>query len=450
MAGLMLVGMGLGLGWLLSRGPGHRLGPRIPIPENDPARVAEVVPEDANLGTLIPGPGKPGQWPGLWPWFRGPRRDNIAAGAAIASAWGQAGPSVLWRVELGEGHAGAAVRNGRVYVSDYDEKKKEDLVRCLSLDTGEEIWRFSYYSKVKRNHGMSRTVCAVTDEFVVALGPKCDLVCLNAVSGERIWQKDLVRKYETRVPEWYAGQCPLVEGDRLILAPGGKLLMTALRLADGEPVWETPNPDGWQMTHSSILPVDFAGKRQYVWCATGGAVGVDAGSGHLLWKLTDWKIKIANVPTPVDLEDGRILLSGGYNAGAMMIRLRPDAPPEILFRTKPDVFGSDQQTPIYHGGLIYGVIPGGRLACLSPEGRQLWVRDDLDFGLGPFLLADGKLLVLDDRPVALHLLKISATGAEELARHEILTGHDAWAPMAFAAGRLLARDANTLVCLDLR
>ena len=51
----------------------------------------------------------------------------------------------------------------------------------------------------------------------------------------------------------------------------------------GEIVWQSPNPHGWVMTHSSIVPVEFAGIRMYVYCASGGVVGVSSEDGSILW-----------------------------------------------------------------------------------------------------------------------------------------------------------------------
>jgi outer membrane protein assembly factor BamB len=429
---------------------------RVPIPENHILKQADSSGADLNLGTLIAGSGKPSEDPGSWPQFRGTGRDAIANGIPVAPSWPEKGPRILWTLKVGEGHAGAAILNGCVYLLDYDEGKKEDVIRCISFENGEEIWRYSYSVKVKRNHGMSRTVPAVTDDFVVTLGPQCHVYCLNAKTGELVWKKDLVEEYGTRVPEWYAGQCPLIESGQVILAPGGRCLMTAVDLATGEAAWETPNEQGWQMTHASILPIEFDGKRQYVWCASGGAVGVEAETGDLLWELPEWSIKIATVPSPLDLGEGRIFFSGGYNAGGMMVQLRAETggiQPQILFRTDAKEFGSDQQTPVYHGGAIVGVIPGGKLACLSLEGEQVWVEETYNFGLGPYMMVDEKLLVLDDnekKPGELCLFEISTSGVEKLAGAAIVQGHDAWAPLAFAGGKLVMRDSTTLYCLDLK
>ena len=78
-------------------------------------------------------------------------------------------------------------------------------------------------------------------------------------SGERAcyWLLDLVRQFGASVPQWYAGQCPLIDGGRAILAPGGPdALLMAVECATGRVVWKTPNPHGWTMTHSSIVPME--------------------------------------------------------------------------------------------------------------------------------------------------------------------------------------------------
>src|SRR5690606_13956545 len=121
-------------------------------------------------------------------------------------------PPVLWSAELGEGHAGAAVAGGRVYVLDYDERRQADALRCFSLEDGREIWRRFYTVRLKRNHGISRTVPAVSGNYVVTLGPGCHLMACDARSGNLLWGLDLVEHFRTEVPLWYTGQCPLIDG----------------------------------------------------------------------------------------------------------------------------------------------------------------------------------------------------------------------------------------------
>ncbi len=424
-------------------------GMRVPIPRPE---IGPAAGEILNLGTLISGAGTPADLPGAWTQFRGAARDNKAVGdTPLARQWGSDGPPELWRIEAGEGHAGAAILNGRVYLVDYDRENAEDAIRCLSLADGREIWRYTYSVEVKRNHGMSRTVPAVTEDYLVAIGPKCHVHCLNAKTGELIWKKDLVEECGTVVPPWYAGQCPLIEADRVILAPGADPLMMAIDLKSGETIWRTEGgADLGGMTHSSIAPMEIGGVRQYVYCAQ---LGVAADTGQILWTNMDWKISIANIPSPVPIGDGRIFLSGGYNAGCMMIQVKGDAQSgfqtETVFQLKAAVFGSDQQTPIVHDGHIYGVAPNGEMTCLDLEGSVKWTSGgDRRFGLGPYLFAQGMLYILDDMECTLHLAEASPDAYSELAMARPLKGHDAWAPMALAEGRLILRDLTQVICLD--
>jgi outer membrane protein assembly factor BamB len=404
-------------------------------------------------GDLTRGEGQPSALPGDWPQFRGPGRDGVARdGAGWATNWPATGPRVAWSIPVGEGHAGVAVWQGRAYLMDYDRERRRDVVRCLSLDDGRDIWRYSYPVDIKRNHGMSRTVPAVTNGLLVALGPKCHVTALDPVTGERRWGLDLVREYGTTVPPWYAGQCPLIDGGRVILAPGGTVLLLAVDGMTGTPVWSTPNPRGWKMTHSSIMPVVLGGRRQYVYCASDGVVAVSPEDGSVLWSSSEWKISIANIPTPVVVGTDRLLLAGGYNAGAVLMEIQSVATgwmARVVSRFPATAFGSDQQTPIRYNESVYGVRPGGELVCLDLDGKLRWTSGaENRYGIGPYVVAGDRLLVMNDMG-RLTMVRASPNGFERMAEAQVLQGHDSWGPMAVAGDRLIVRDLTTLTCLDM-
>ena len=435
------------------RGSDKPLALRVPGTDQAPGSELGSNANPVLAGKLIRSDGQPANLPGTWPQFRGPNRDGIAMETgSLARSWSASEPRELWATDVGEGYAGAAVVNGRVYLMDYDRDKKQDALRCLSLADGREIWRYAYPVPVKRNHGMSRTVPTVTDKLVVAMGPKCHVVCLDPATGELRWGLDLVRQYGTTVPPWYAGQCPLVDNGIVILAPAGK---TALLLAcdgqTGAPLWQTPNPHAWKMTHSSVMPMEFEGQRMYVYCGNNGIVGVSAKDGSILWETGEWKISIATVPSPLVLSEGRIFLSGGYNAGSLMLQLRKEdgrLVPRTLFKLGPDVFGATQQTPILFENHIYGVRPDGKFVCLTSEGKTVWASGSgQQFGLGPFMMADGLFFVMNDSGL-LRLIEATPSKYALLGQAQVLKGRESWAPLALAGGRLIARDLTRMVCLE--
>lgn len=426
------------------------------LPEDDSLKAGDAASSTnvALLGQLIRGGGQPSNRPGAWTRFRGEKLDGISVESAkLSQRWDSPGPRRVWSIPVGEGYAGAVVRDGRVYVMDYDQEKRQDAVRCLSLTDGSEIWRYAYPVAVKRNHGMSRTVPTLAGQDVIAMGPKCHVVCLNANTGELRWALDLVGQFGATVPPWYAGQCPLVDDNKLILAIGGKeALLASFDLETGKLHWQTPNPKKWLMTHSSIVPMEFAGRRMYVYCGSHGVVGISALDGAVLWETPDWKISIATIPSPLVLGDGKLFLSGGYDAGSLMLQLKENAgvlTPEILFRLKPDTFGATQHTPIYFDDHIYGVRPDGQFVCLDTAGNVKWASGPgHEFGLGPFMIADSKIIAMNDSG-KLKLLDANSEKFQLLAEAQVLNGRESWGPLALAGGWLIARDLTTMACLDL-
>ena len=208
----------------------------------------------------------------------------------------------------------------------------------------------------------------------------------------------------------------------------------------------------WKMTHSAIVPAEFAGKKMYVYCGSGGVAGVPVGDGSLLWDTTEWKIRIANIPSPLVAGEGLIFLSGGYNSGSMMLRLHKqseDITAETAFKLAPEVFGSPQHTPILYEGYIYGVRPDGQLCCLDRTGKIVWTSSSAHkFGLGPYMIINGLIYLMNDSGT-LTLTRASPDGYEQLAQAKVLDGPESWGPMAVAEGRLIVRDLNRMICLDI-
>jgi outer membrane protein assembly factor BamB len=423
--------------------------------------------DSVNIGSLFD------SWPDeyavlaeSWPRFRGVDFDNISRSpVSLKERFGSSGPEILWTAGLGEGHSGAAIYKGLVYVLDYNEEERADFLRCFSHTDGKELWRRGYKVNVKRNHGMSRTVPAVTDSFIVTMGPRCHVMCLDRPTGNFLWGIDIEKEYSSEVPLWYTGQCPLIDGSMAVLATGGSALMIGIDLTTGRKIWETPNPDGWKMSHSSIMPFNYGGRKMYVYSAVGGMAGISAEGpdlGTILWKTPAWNKSVV-APSPVCMPDGRIFVTAGYGAGSMMLQLEEkngNFSVSVLADYKPsEGLACEQQTPLYWKGYLFGILPkdGGilrnQLVCVHPSDTRkiVWSSgSDKRFGLGPFFMADNKIYLLHEDGT-LFILKPSTSGYLELDHTVVIAdGHDAWAPLAVADGYMVLRDSKTLVCINMR
>jgi len=391
-----------------------------------------------------------------WPQFRGPNRDGKSAETGLLRSWPEGGPAVVWSTEVGQGYSAAAIHGGKVYFSDYDEAASTFLVRALTLDEGKELWRYKEERRIRPNHGITRTVPATDGKYVFSLDPKAVLHALDAATGEELWRKDFVNDYGSKIPPWYNGQCPLIEKDRLIVAPvGTEALMVALDKATGKEIWRTPNPEGWLLSHASPMPAKLGGVDQYLFSVLQGTVGISAADGKLLWHYP-FKFNLSVSPSPLAIDGERVYVTAAYDAGGAMFRVKRDGEAfsaETVFVHAPDDWNSEVQTPILHDGHMFAVGKKrrGLFTCLDFDGKQVWTSDGhAYFGLGSFILVDGMFLILEGDTGMLRLLEASTKEYKELASAQILSGHDVWGPLALSDGKLVMRDLGRMVCVKVK
>ncbi len=391
-----------------------------------------------------------------WPQYRGQRRDGISRETGLLHAWPQGGPRLIWETAVGQGYAAPSVMGGSVYLNDYNEQQGEWMVRCLTLDDGQEQWRYRIKKRIRPNHAITRAAPATDGVYVFAIDPKCELYCLDARSGELIWKKFLPAEYGSQIPPWYNGQSPLIDSDRLVIATGGRVLMTALTKATGAAIWETENAEQFSLSHGSIMPVEIEGTRQYAYTTLKGLVGIDAQTGKLLWYFP-WRFNTAVCTTPLPLGDGKLLLTSGYHARTVVCQVRRNgdqwAAEESIALPLPTAgWNSEVHTPIVHQDHIYGIgkKQRGLWTCLDLDGNELWNSGGrASFELGGFALADGMFFVLEGKTGVLRVLDAGADHYKELANFKLLEGPDVWAPPVISHGRLLIRDLGKLLCLDI-
>lgn len=450
--------------WWLTYDPVRNFAQGLPGTDNRPSRSDSAF-EKVSIGELFFDAG--GSITSLresWPRFRGAGFDNICK-SPVKLIDGFAGkvPPIIWSVELGEGYAGAAIWKGAVYVLDYDELRRSDVLRCFNLVDGREVWQRGYRVTVMRNHGMSRTVPAITENYIVTIGPRAHVMCLDRLTGDLRWGLDLVKEYGTELPQWHTAQCPLIDNDMAVIAPGGKALMIAVDCATGRKIWETPNEKGWKMSHSSIMPMNFGGRKMYVYSAVGGIVGVSAegpDAGKILWSSTAWN-KAVVAPSPVCMPDGKIFLTAGYGVGSMMIRLKPAGgmfEVEVLDQYKPtEGLACEQQTPLYFQGHLFGIqvkdaaALRNQMICVDPDNprKPVWSSGpEARFGFGPYIIADNKLFILNDDGV-LTIAKPSVKQYIQVDQIKLFDGQDTWAPIAVADGYMVLRDSKKMICIKM-
>jgi outer membrane protein assembly factor BamB len=404
-----------------------------------------------------------------WPQYFGPARNGLSGQKGILRSWPQQGPEVLWTVNVGIGFGGPVVRDGKVYLLDRDDKVGDNL-RCFDLSTGKELWNFSYDAPGSVMFPGSRSVPILDGNMIYSCGPYGNLYCIDINTHKPVWNKNVWADFGGgEVPRWAITQCPLVYGDLLILASQApKAGVVAYEKLTGKVKWSTPSlgPVGYVSPEivkvggeSHIVMITASAGRGE--SASGGKViGIDPLTGKILWEYTNWQCGIP-VPGAVDAGEGRVLITGGYQAGAAMIKIekKADGSYGVTELYKNPDFGSHTQSPVLYNGNFYAQYSTNErkdgMVCMSLDGKIKWKTGRAPlFDKGGTILADG-LMLSTDGASKLYLIEPDPSAFKPIATSELLKGETGdqrfptqnWAPLALADGKLLIRDQSRLMCV---
>jgi outer membrane protein assembly factor BamB len=396
-----------------------------------------------------------------WPGYLGPNRDAISSEKGLLRSWPEGGPKVLWAFPLGPGYGGAAISGGKVYVLDRIGGK-QDVLRCLDLDTGQEDWSFSYDAPGRVSHPGSRGTPTVDGNYVYTCGSFGQFYCVDLKTHKPIWHKNIWEDFDGgRLPQWAISQNPLIYADSVILASQtGKAGLVAYDKLTGELKWASPALPG-RPGYVSPKLVHVAGEDQVVMITaanrgTGGAVvGIDPKTGKTLWTYTNWQCKIP-IPNVTEVGDGRLFITGGYEAGSAMIRIAKSGDSYTATEVyKTDDFGTHCHPPVLYEGHLYAHCTTNTrrdgMVCMDVNGNVKWKTGRSPvFDKGGFLLADGLIFSLDGRKGILYLIQPDPAGFKPLASAKLLGNNECWGPLALTDGKLIIRDQEQMKCVVVR
>jgi outer membrane protein assembly factor BamB len=279
---------------------------------------------------------------------------------------------------------------------------------------------------------------------VYAQGATGILLCLEAQTGKRVWQQDLLKIAGRECPtHGYCG-CPLVVGDRLFVQPGGSAgkAIAALDKKDGHVLWQALNET---LAPSSPIAIEAGDAPQVVFFLGRAAVGVAPHDGKLLWRYP-WSTRFdLNIATPV-YADGKVFISSNYGSGGAVFRLTKSAEPETVWKSL--AMQNHISTSVLYQGSLYG-FSEQRLRCVDFQtGKVHWDKGGL--GRGSVLIADGHLIIQGEHG-ELVLAKATPAGFVEVSRCQVFEkGTLTWTAPVLCEGRLYVRSENMLLALDLR
>jgi outer membrane protein assembly factor BamB len=403
---------------------------------------SETVNHSAPPNTVPSGPSD-------WPQWRGPERNGLSKDTGLIKQWPSSGPQSAWSIStLGEGYGSLAIKGDRIFVQ--GTRGGESMVFCLSRAEGESVWSAAMGSKVNDGRGNGpRSTPTIDDDRVYALTENGDLACLRASDGSPVWRKNILKEFGGSNPGWLISESPLIDGDRVIVTPGGRGAgIVALDKMTGKEIWRAKDLSD-EAGYASCIAADVGGVRTIMNFTSRAAVGVRASDGKLMWSNSSAANGTANCTTPV-FADGKVFFTSDYGTGAALLGLSAqggEVKAQELYFTK--------EMKNHHGGVVlvngylYGFSGSSGLTCIEfATGKKMWANRSV--GKGSLAYADGMLYLLGEKHIV-GLAEANPNAYVEKGRFSIPDqGKDSWAYPVVIGGKFYIRDQGTLTAYDVK
>ena len=358
-----------------------------------------------------------------WPHWRGPNQNGISPAVGLPDQWSVDGENLLWRREELATRSTPIVMNGRLYTicRAFPETTREgEKVVCLNAESGELVWEainnvYLTDSPAERV-GWSSVIGDPATGDVYSLGLGCHFQCLDGASGRVLWSHSMSEEYG--MLSTYGGRTnfPVLFED-LVIVSGvmtgwGEYAVPAHRFVafdkrTGTPVWIASTrlrPE--DTTYSTPVITSFNGQAAMVFGAADGAVyALQPRTGKVIWK---------------------------YDASTRGINCTPLVADGIVYCGHSEQNAADTSVL----GAVFAF--DGRTQGEIKEDQLLWKVSARTIGRSQPLLWEGRLYVVEDGGT-LYVMD-SKTGRDIGRRHKV--GRIMFGSPVAAAGKIYIGEAT--------
>jgi outer membrane protein assembly factor BamB len=257
---------------------------------------------------------------------------------------------------------------------------------------------------------------------------------------------NFVEQFRGRKPNWAYSESPLIDGNLVIVTPGGPgAAIVALDKANGNVVWKSQSD---RAGYSSAVPFDSGGTRGLAVLTGEAAVGLNMKNGELLWRYDKVSNRTANIATPI-VHDGKVFVSTDYGTGCALLSLTPEGgsvkASEVYFNRD---MRNHYTTSVLIGDYLYGFSSAIFTAMKFSTGEVAW--RDRSVGKGSCIYADQRLYCMGETG-NVGLIEPSPAAYKEISRFQIHRGDfPTYVPPVVANGCLYLREQDNLYCYNIQ
>lgn len=396
-----------------------------------------------------------------WPQWRGPARDGKSTETGIIKSWESSPPKLLWTGEgMGNGYAGVAVAEGRIYTTG-DLEDGQGVVAVDAKD-GKLLWTTVITEGVPK-HGFEGARCTPTvDGGHLWVTTSNGMIACLTTAGKIVWRKSFSEEWGGKMMSgWGFAESVLIDGNVAVCTPGGpEAAMVALDKLTGGERWRCKVPEFGETGkpgagYGSAVISNGAGVKQYVQMTGQGVIGVRAADGVFLWGYAHVANSTANISTPLVVGD-HVFASTAYGAGTGLVKLVRDGDgvraDEVYF-IEPDKLQNHHGGMVLVDGYVYcghkqnGGVPvcvdikTGELkwGAVKPPGKGSAAVTYVDGHL-IFRYQNGLMVLVEANPKE---FRMKGSFTPEFQQRE------SWAHPVVSGGRMYLREQDKLMCYQL-
>ncbi len=388
-----------------------------------------------------------------WTQFGGTDQSFKANSTDLAADWPTEGPRKVWQRELGEGYSSVLADGGRLFTM-YRAEDRERVI-CLDEKTGKTIWEHAYTAVPRKGHGKEygvgpRSTPLLVDGRLYTIGVAAKMHCLDAKSGEVLWQHDLAAEFKANESFGGYSSSPIEYKDTIITLVGGEgASIVAFNKSDGSVAWKRLS-----FTNSYATPriMKIHGQDQLIAFMETEVIAADPNNGKLKWKfpcVNQWK---ENISFPHLIAENTVLISSAQ-AGTFGLKINKSDKADGQFSVEQ--LWHTKKLQLYHGNSILignvlygstGVTPPHFISALNTKtGKMAWRKRG--FGKSNVLFADGHLIILDEDG---QLALTTATPQDFVVHSKFqLLDKVSWTVPTVVGKKMYVRDQKNIFALDL-
>ena len=393
---------------------------------------------------------KPATASGNWTQWGGDNGRNFTVPDVELSA----SPVVeeTWSRELGGGYSGVLADDQRLFTM-YREGDNEVTI-CMDAKTGKTIWQKQFDATLPKKTDSSfgkgpNSTPLLADGRLVTIGFLGDMRCVDAATGDVIWQTSLWKDHKATELGFGFSASPLLYKGNLIVPVGGKgQTIKAFSLKDGSVSWSALDYDN---SYCTPLLIDVDGLPQLVISLTESVIGVSPDDGSELWSFPLKNQWDTHAFVPVwDAERSTLFVSSFRQSHALKLK-NENGNMSCESKWSIEKTGIGFTNAVQIGDVVYGTSGGTRSPLMTAfsltEGKVLW--KERGFGISNFLAVGDRLVLLDEKG-NLAVAQPNETELNVISQNSVLQSEKGWTYPTMIGNTIYVRNQKTIAALTIK